>query len=191
MTSLPTAFVHGPSQVTVRDALASCQFHFSSNSSLLNLSLDRRSQYLAAGSSIISTSDSKGKFEEHGTGSGERPLVDEFLWDDLEADPYPARQSSLPPPRGTQTINVPNVRDRSNHESTPLLRKAISFYDTPHPRHFSNSLKADDKSNRVSPSVIGSQYQSTGQQHVTLSPTDSTVRHNYGGKSTFGQTVKL
>jgi hypothetical protein len=123
-----------------------------------------------------------------------------FEWDDLEPEPLQREdrdiyepRSFLPSRRTAQSprINppIPVPETHRAHEKTPLLRKTVSF------------------SNAVGQSRDAATANNTVFRHTSLSPrplfhpppirrrsssgSARTLQYNYGGKSTFGQTVIL
>jgi hypothetical protein len=120
------------------------------------------------------------------------PFYEELIWDDLDAEAPkdPAQPFTLPlsqrNPRRTrtQTVSTSKVRAHRAHETTPLLRKAVSFHEPPHSRRFSyrayDTRGGNLKSDTLAQSQVGRPLvESTGG-----------AKYDYGGKSTFGQTVR-
>ncbi|KAJ7762013.1 transmembrane amino acid transporter protein-domain-containing protein [Mycena maculata] len=194
MTSLPTSFMVGSASSTsgqsVRDAIASY----------------RRAQYLVAGSTVASVSDDSDPFSDeeaatgfvdeieeedvewpaNATGSSQESdgIIGEFDWDDLPSEgtsedpttPRPTLPFSrrVAPPQGTRPTERPERNER-----TPLLRKTISFTDVPHPRR--TSTAANDT---LTVPVVG-----TALRRRSSAASARSMKHNYGGQSTFGQTL--
>jgi hypothetical protein len=75
------------------------------------------------------------------------------------------------------------------HEATPLLRKAVSFSTTSHPRTRAFASSPDLK---LPASELPRQASLT-RPNLPSSTSNSSQsgKHNFGGKSTFGQTVCL
>lgn len=187
---------------------------------MLNLSpLDRRAQYLIAGSTVISASETsdfedddeealRGRTEEEDYDSfndnavnpRSRPdsFVGELDWDEgYENNDRASHSHAVTIPR-----NVPG-RHRSRRESrlphdivvapredSPLLHKKVSF-SPPHPNQ-----KQDVKGDSTGQQSLAEQSYLTvplSLPHRRLSTTSArsskNVVYNYGGKSTFGQTV--
>ncbi|KAF7312363.1 Aa-trans domain-containing protein [Mycena indigotica] len=181
MTSLPASFYVGSatSGQSVRDVIASY----------------RRAQYLVAGSTLSdSASDpftddeaavERGYFDEENLEpalpDSDEELVGHFDWDH-DASP-PIDTPTTPRPHLPFSRQVPRPIERpERNERTPLLRKTISFTNTPHPKHTAPTTAANDTP------------QAPTQQHVTLRRRSSaasarSVKYKYGGQSTFGQSL--
>ncbi|KAJ7500945.1 transmembrane amino acid transporter protein-domain-containing protein [Mycena galericulata] len=188
MTSLPTSFVVGSatSGQSVRDAIASY----------------RRAQYLVAGSAVASVSDESDPFSEEEAGIGyedieeevdEQPVssqeshgfIGQFDWDDVPSEEDPATpRATLPfsrrvaPPASIRPTERPTERPERN-ERTPLLRKTISFTDVPHPRRTSTAANDTLTVPLPAPSL----------RRRSSAASARSMKHNYGGQSTFGQTL--
>ncbi|KAF8898555.1 transmembrane amino acid transporter protein-domain-containing protein [Infundibulicybe gibba] len=199
MTSLPISFVVGSasSGQSVRDVIASY----------------RRSQYLVADYTVASasdTSDFDDNDEEAGIFSRDdsdddfeddqptpRPRDESFVgqldWDeDLEPTERPQpRGTVLHFPRRTPALSsAPSglSQERRADEHTPLLPKINIFPTTPNPHQGSTSRP-----------VQHDQYQTPGQtgnltvpatiQRRSSATSMKSIKYNYGGKSTFGQTL--
>ncbi|KAF7373238.1 Aa-trans domain-containing protein [Mycena sanguinolenta] len=193
MTSVPASFQVGSfsSGQSVRDVIASY----------------RRAQYLVAGSTVASLSDNSDPFsdEEAGLGFIDQDIDEEdieevdlrqesdgfigqFDWDDIPSEPAETPTTPRPNLPFSRRVPVPpGVRPESNEhdertERTPLLRKTISFTDTPHPRH-TPSTAANDS---LAVPLVGS----PGRPRRRSSAASArSIKYNYGGQSTFGQTL--
>ncbi|KAJ7657800.1 transmembrane amino acid transporter protein-domain-containing protein [Mycena polygramma] len=174
----------------------------------------RRVQYLVAGSTVASVSDNSDPFtdEEAGFGFPEEDIEEEdaeevaeaeaeatpdsdgiigqFDWDDLRSEtsespttPRPILPFSrkVPAPPG---VRPPEQTERT--ERTPLLRKTISFTNTPHPRRTSTAANDTLAVPLAGPS--GSPGR-PGLRRRSSAASARSMRHNYGGQSTYGQTL--
>jgi hypothetical protein len=211
MSSLPTTLLsssQSSNAVGLRDAFASCEKY--RNLTFIREAyfetVDRRSQYLVAGSSIVSTtdtgesdflhnhhSDNEPGVEDHGNRSSMYPMPDELMWDDLDSD-FAINPQNLSLPTSSQnvmstrTIVPPSLNGVSGtRERTPLLRKAVSFYDSTRPSPLYKFRNTHHRIGISLPSDTMSRQQS-GQPCVMLS--SGPPKNIYGGKSTFGQTVQ-
>ncbi|KAG5654742.1 hypothetical protein H0H81_003750 [Sphagnurus paluster] len=199
MTSLPTHFSVGSysSSQSVRDAIASY----------------RRAQYFVAGSQVTAASDAE-TFSDHddsdssfgetdeessplGTGDvtpTQDDFVDQFGWEAEDDNVQrPSLPSLLPPTnRERDRLSASRTGSRSGsrvRETTPLLRKAVSFSATPHPRRQPTPATAPKPLYTVpEPRVDLSQRPALPHRRSSASSTKS-IHYNYGGKSTFGQTL--
>ncbi|KAF8140795.1 transmembrane amino acid transporter protein-domain-containing protein [Mycena galopus ATCC 62051] len=195
MTSLPTSFQVGSaaSGQSVYDAIASY----------------RRAQFLVAGSTVASLSDTSDPFsdEEAGLGFVDQDIeeedieeidaspqesdgfIGEFDWDDIIPSETPTTPRAtlpfsrkipgppgLPPPERTEEQNDART------ERTPLLRKTISFTNTPHPRRTSTAAPNDTLAVPLA-SPSGRPRRRSSVASIR------SMKHNYGGQSTFGQTL--
>ncbi|KAG6845981.1 hypothetical protein H0H87_011029 [Tephrocybe sp. NHM501043] len=193
MASLPTTFSVGSfsSGQSVRNAIASY----------------RRSQYFVAGSQVTAAFDTE-NFSDDETyseaGDEETPFdvgrvraanedddLDHFGWE-AEDDSFGGRAASAQVPRTHRQKNQqPRIPRKSTRprETTPLLRKAISFSTPSHPCWLSNPA-FPERPARVVLEEPGMTFQPPPLQHRRLSASSAkSVRYNYGGKSTFGQTL--
>lgn len=175
----------------------------------LDRPVDRRAQYFAT-SNIPSSSDPpdiqdnqpgilpcEQTFDSDQVEGYERTpgpdggILDQFSWDNmLEGQPSRASEPPLFSPHIHPYIfPCKSSSPRGSGERTPLLRKAVSFSGPVHPRHLPGDAK------------ILSELDS-GQAYQTIEHLDSPLirsnsfgsakqvpRHNYGGKSTYSQTV--
>jgi solute carrier family 32 (vesicular inhibitory amino acid transporter) len=130
--------------------------------------------------------------EDHESFLPEDGMVDQFEWDDMlpgssaQEEALPGRAPYLPRP------TLPSSRVYG--EDTPLLRKAMSFSDAAHPRLLSGIDKTATRQNLDTAISEQTTYQSIGLVKPALSRRTSAgstkiIRHSYGGKSTYGQTV--
>ncbi|KAJ7030117.1 transmembrane amino acid transporter protein-domain-containing protein [Mycena alexandri] len=204
MTSAPTSFYVGSasSGQSVRDAIASY----------------RRAQYLVAGSTVASASDDSDPFsdEEAGLGFAEQDIdeeaieeeaanassdaegfIGEFDWDDTPAEraespatpraTLPFSRKILPSP-GPRPLNERNDSERTaRNERTPLLRKTISFTEVPHPRRTSTAANDTLAVPLAGPS--NNPGRSAALRRRSSAASARSMKHNYGGQSTFGQTL--
>ncbi|KAG6842515.1 hypothetical protein C0991_000041 [Blastosporella zonata] len=194
MVSLPPTFSVGSfsSGQSVRDAFASY----------------RRSQYFVAGSQVTGASDaetfSDEDFEEGDEETGpfdaeditppvQGDDLDHFGWEaeDDNSDRQAANFAQPPRPsrqRGPQFITPRNLRHP--RETTPLLRKAISFSTPQHPSRLSTPAVAEGPTKVVSQDPAMDLVQHPHSQYRRFSGSSAkSVKYNYGGKSTFGQTL--
>ncbi|KAJ6502783.1 transmembrane amino acid transporter protein-domain-containing protein [Mycena vitilis] len=194
MASLPTSFQIGSasSGQTVRDAIESY----------------RRSQYLVAGSTVASVSDNSNFFPDEEAGVGFYDQEEEDLEDRAESEatvtpnsdltisdpfdwhvaptentriPSMQPQSSLPLPTATILRSSEQPDQPEQSERTPLLRKTISFTSTPHPERTAASTSVLSGPSGF-PTRPGLRSRSSGASVRS-------VKSNYGGQSTFGQTL--
>ncbi|KAJ7677023.1 transmembrane amino acid transporter protein-domain-containing protein [Mycena polygramma] len=196
MASLPTSLQVGSasSGQTVRDAIESY----------------RRSQYLVAGSTVASVSDNSGFFpdEEARVGFSDEEeqnleeetteseatvtpnsdlTIDPFDWD-VTPTPEISESPSIRPtptlPLGRTVPPGPALRTSEQpvqSERTPLLRKTISFTNTPHPQRTAVSTSILSGPSGF-PTRPGLRSRSSGASVRS-------IKSNYGGQSTFGQTL--
>ncbi|KAJ7619383.1 transmembrane amino acid transporter protein-domain-containing protein [Roridomyces roridus] len=187
MTSLPTTFMVGSASSggqSVRDAIASY----------------RRAQYLVAGSAVASVSDESAdpfddeeadiggqeEEEEEQAAHPARPSSDvgfigEFDWDETPVEEEPTTpRANLPFSR--KAFPSPRTQSSERTERTPLLRKSISFTKLPHPRRPSTAANND------SLAIPGHTISSATLRRPSAASTRS-MKYNYGGQSTFGQTL--
>ncbi|KAJ6476368.1 transmembrane amino acid transporter protein-domain-containing protein [Mycena sanguinolenta] len=184
MTSVPASFQVGSfsSGQSVRDVIASY----------------RRAQYLVAGSTVASLSDNSDPFSDEEAVLGfvdqdideedieevdlrqeSEGFIGQFDWDDISSEPAETPttpRANLPFSRKAPV--PPGVREpeRNEHdERTPLLRKAISFTDTPHPRAAANDSLAVPLAG--SPGRL---------RRRSSAASARSIKH---GQSTFGQTL--
>ncbi|KAJ7066988.1 transmembrane amino acid transporter protein-domain-containing protein [Mycena amicta] len=182
MSSLPNSFYIGSAtsgQSVVRDVISSY----------------RRAQYLVAGSTVASVSDDSDPFseedpfdfvEEGEADSGAASLATTPTQRTLSASStgttsHPLTKHRLPrAPQLPFSRQVPRPVERQERtERTPLLRKTISFTNTPHPKHDPNATLQ----------VPGTS--SVPQNSAALRrPSAASGRSmKYNGQSTFGQTL--
>ncbi|KAG6911831.1 hypothetical protein DXG01_000078 [Tephrocybe rancida] len=179
MTSLPTAFsvASFSSGQSVRDAIASC------------------SRVTAASDAETFSDDDEeaGLFHDEGVVSAvQDDDLDQFGWE-AEDDTSNHR------PAYTQLPSTNRQRDREffapkknrrPRETTPLLRKAISFSTPTYPRRLSTPAIADRPTHVVPEGFASDLLQPPQTQHRRPSASSArSLRYNYGGKSTFGQTL--
>ncbi|KAJ7886674.1 transmembrane amino acid transporter protein-domain-containing protein [Mycena leptocephala] len=195
MTSVPASFQVGSasSGQSVRDAIASY----------------RRAQYLVAGSTVASVSDNSDPFSDEEAGFGfidqdiEEELIEEaadaggspqesdgiigqFDWDDMHSETSESPttpRATLPFSRKVPAppdLRPPEITERT--ERTPLLRKTISFTNTPHPRRASTAANDSLAVPLAGPSSFPARRRSSAASARSM-------RYSYGGQSTFGQTL--
>ncbi|KDQ63800.1 hypothetical protein JAAARDRAFT_29847 [Jaapia argillacea MUCL 33604] len=197
MTSLPkdimlraASFGSTPASSSVREAIASY----------------RRSQYFLANSNLTSSEDEGNVGDEEACflseeEEEEEPLddtpadgmVSSLQWDEDEvATPRPRGGDETPRPfftvpvkprKGTALQIAASPPTASAQETTPLLRKTISFSSIPRPRRESETQELSPRrsSHRSA--------RPTTLAHRTSSGTLRSVKYDFGGKSTFGQTL--
>ncbi|KAJ7278969.1 transmembrane amino acid transporter protein-domain-containing protein [Mycena rebaudengoi] len=179
--SLPTNFLQvgsASSGHSVRDAIASY----------------RRAQYLVVGSTVAeSLSDNSDPFfdEEAGIGFHTQPadpssdsdgFIGQFDWDDAPDDtsepttpratlPF-SRKVAKSPSRAPQPVST---------ERTPLLRKSISFTESPHPRRTSAAANERPSEDLLTVPHVGVRRRSSAASARSM-------KYHYSGQSTFGQT---
>lgn len=118
--------------------------------------------------------------------------IDDFEWDELDATPGPSGRflhegpgELLPVPEGGVLLSSTDAGvpasprasppiPRPATEVTPLLRKAVSFSQEPHPYH------REQRENETGTVV---------KQRRPSASSAKSVKYVYSGKSTFGQTV--
>ncbi|KAJ7743316.1 transmembrane amino acid transporter protein-domain-containing protein [Mycena metata] len=198
MTSVPTSFYVGSASSTtgqsVRDAIASY----------------RRAQYLAADSVVTSESDDSDGFsdEEAEIGFAEQDTDEETIQDaespgsdtdgfigHLDYDEIPSKRPESPttlrsalsfsrkPPAQIRPVNERNYSELpSRNERTPLLRKTLSFTDSPRPRRMSTAVTNDSFGG-----PFGHPQRLPAMRR--RSSGSSTRSITYRGQSTFGQTL--
>ncbi|KAF7316812.1 Aa-trans domain-containing protein [Mycena chlorophos] len=197
MASIPNSFYVGSAgSSSVRDVIASY----------------RRAQFLVAGS-VASVSDDSDPFEgDAGLEQAEEGYFDELdeqeiesrLVQDGEHDGFDFEWDVAPPPQDTPTTprphphlpftrQIPPPRPRST-ERTPLLRKTISFTNTPHPKHAESVVSGSHDTLQVSDTSNANAATSLHVPHDTAAlrrrSSAASVRMRYpGGQSTFGQTL--
>lgn len=122
-------------------------------------------------------------------------IIGQFDWDDMlpessEQDAIFSSQREAPYLSRLKQSQSPTLR---SGENTPLLRKAVSFSDTVHPRRLLSVDKVSAEQKSSTGASGQTNYQSVGLTKVSIphQNTVQTVRHNYGGKSTYGQTVDI
>lgn len=120
-------------------------------------------------------------------------FLDQLDWDE-ESYFRPQEESVLRIPRFGGELRPSPVREHGvspatepTHEATPLLRKAVSFSATSHPRRASSPFP----NLKFPTSVLHQQASLTRPNLPRRASTSSSQsgKHNFGGKSTFGQTV--
>jgi hypothetical protein len=214
MTSLPTNFVFGSasSAHSVRDAIASCEYKFQSTDSLALLIplSDRRAQYFVAESTVVRATESDydddsvrppNEQDDTISNTDDHPfvaddsIIDQLEWNE-EDNSESMEPSRTPAPQILRSSHErrlllpersPSPTNGLAQEATPLLRKAVSFYMTPHPRRAS-TLSQNMKSPVF---VLPEQPSLVTRPHLRRSSTSSSHsgKYNHGGQSTFGQTV--
>jgi vesicular inhibitory amino acid transporter len=209
MASLPTNFVIGSaaSGNSVRDAIASCGYTPGIITTPTNCHIsDRRAQYLVAGSTVVSATDLSEsldddeeagispieervdeEFDEHAAADDRTPrpqddFISQFEWDDIEQEPPMVSdpKSSPSSPFLTPTAAV--------HETTPLLRRAVSF-SLPHGHRRTSDLPAIKNLSRPLHDHVPSGVAPISRCRRLSSSSVKSLEHNYRGQSTFGQTV--
>ncbi|KAJ7468733.1 transmembrane amino acid transporter protein-domain-containing protein [Mycena latifolia] len=199
MTSAPTSFYVGSASASsgqsVRDAIASY----------------RRAQYLVVGSNVASVSDNSDPFsdEEAGVGFAEQDIEEEetmeqpkdatgssqesdgfigqFDWDDTPSEPAETPTTprpTLPFSRKVAPSPGPRPERIERTERTPLLRKTISFTDTPHPRRAIHDTLTVPQ---AGPSSFPGHSPDLRRRSSAASA--RSMKFIYGGQSTFGQTL--
>lgn len=178
---------------------------------------DRRAQYFVAGSTVVPDPSSVLEDEEalespiddddeesENSGSGvatpraHGDFVSEFQWDDLESDDGLTPQAERPelltpvfPPRRTYGVQTPSNSPAVPipRENTPLLHKAVSFSTPPRPNRISDfgAIPAVGSSVSSGQTLVGGERPPIRRRSSANS--NKGVKFNYGGKSTFGQTV--
>ncbi|KAF8078445.1 transmembrane amino acid transporter protein-domain-containing protein [Lyophyllum atratum] len=198
MTSLPTTFpvASYSSSQNVRDAIASY----------------RRAQYFVAGSQVTAASDTEtfSDDEEDDRHLGERDdeielpndgdaiptsqddFADQLNWE-AEDDTSERPSTYLHPlrtnwGRDRQTPGIRRTEGRAQ-ETTPLLRKAISFSAVPHPRRQSTSATTSGAAEVAFESAVHLAKRPTLPRRRSSASSSKSGQYNYGGKSTFGQTL--
>jgi vesicular inhibitory amino acid transporter len=175
---------------------------------------DRRVQYFATSNVPLTSPNSDPQDEESGDlRSDESPLVDseiepgdctpvpqdgiigQFDWDDMlpessEQDAVFFSRREAPYLSRLKQSQSPTLR---SGENTPLLRKAVSFSDAVHPQRLPSVDKVSAEQKSSTAASGQTDYQAVGLAKVSLPHRSSTktVRHIYGGKSTYGQTVGI
>lgn len=179
---------------------------------------DRRAQYLVAGSALCAASDTSETLGDDDEESNISPIqeddvddvedndrtpsrddfIGEFNWDGLEPEISTIRPAadvaelplSVPPPvrpiiSPASSLGTSPVIPPGDNENTPLLRKALSFSNAPHPRRVSAHA----------PEAQVPAISLSGQTPAPLlrrrsSASGKSIRYQYRGQSTFGQTVR-
>jgi len=218
MASFSQSFIGSTSSAgaSVRDAIQSCAFMSCSYYPRSLISADRRAQYLVAGSTVAASDASEfdGNDDEESRLHAEvffddeqnvlrtRPslasiredaFIGQLSWDDEdEANvPFRAALSSTPitisrptpqprsySPRRPGPQTPPNVR-----ETTPLLGKRISFTTPPRPVRQIEHLAPPDDHHALA-------VRRASTTSIASSKAPAPTRH-FGGRSTFGQTVRF
>lgn len=191
---------------------------------MLSPALDRRAQYLVAGSTVISAAESS-DFEENvdeAQGSGiegeeydsanetapiPRVRLDSFLgldWDEDDENNVnsPSLSCRVTIPRGfsgrySAGCAYPSSLTHDNSaapgEDSPLLHKKISFSaSTPAHLGQAHDVKGDPASRQVESFAQQSYltiHSPLPQRRLSTTSSSEAVIYNFGGKSTFGQTV--
>lgn len=114
-------------------------------------------------------------------------LIGQFDWDDIPSE----RSESPTTPRAalpfSRKVPAPTSlrpeRTEERTERTPLLRKTISFTNTPHPRRTSTAANDSLAVPLAGPSGPHARRRSSAASARSM-------KYNYGGQSTFGQTVR-
>lgn len=147
--------------------------------------------------------EESGNLADEGTGSEIEPgdstpvphdgMVGQFDWDDMlpessEQEAAFSLRRETPYPSLLKSSESPTL---ISGETTPLLRKAVSFTDAVHPRRLSSVNKVFVAENLGTAASAQSNYQSIEPVKGNLPRRSSaqTLRYSYGGKSTYGQTV--
>lgn len=176
----------------------------------LTINLDRRAQYFVAGATVaasesetfsddddIETGLNEDEDEEALSEQGDLQtprthddFIDEFQWDEEDESSERAQTSypELPQTnRERQKLLTAKPPAGPVREDTPLLRKTISFSTIPHPRRQSTP------SGVIRPLYLSSSEQAprpTLPRRRSSTSSSKSGKYNYGGKSTFGQTVR-
>ncbi|KAG6878417.1 hypothetical protein C0993_007018 [Termitomyces sp. T159_Od127] len=184
--SLPVAFSVGSasSGQSVRDAIASY----------------RRAQYFVAGSHVTAASDTE-TFSDDEQDDAYSRVGDEEAnnvepdqhrdnWEGLEAEAYDLEcaSSSLTNTSLANEFMTPG-RMRCPRETTPLIRKAISFSASSHPRRLSTPNFVDNVTSETPATVDYLQPPPSSIPRRLSAGSSKSARYDYGGKSTFGQTL--
>ncbi|GLB36321.1 putative transmembrane amino acid transporter protein [Lyophyllum shimeji] len=200
MTSLPTTLIVGSSSSShsVRDAIESY----------------RRSQYFVAGSQVTASSDTEtfsddeeddARLDEEDEENGlldngavtPRTRENDFL-DQLDLEPEGVISAERPSaflqlPLGNRgrdrTIRQSKRTDARPQETTPLLRKAISFSAAPHPRRQSTPSAPTKPADVPFETVAEVVERPFLPRRRSSASSAKSGRYAYGGKSTFGQTL--
>lgn len=119
-------------------------------------------------------------------------MLDQFSWDDMLEGQSSQADEPLPPHIHPYTSrpNIPSPR--GSGERTPLLRKAVSFSEAVHPRHLPGAAEVPVGKGSLDPEQTYQSIEHGKPPLIRQNSSDSAkkvARHNYGGKSTYGQTV--
>ncbi|KAG6813077.1 hypothetical protein H0H92_014136 [Tricholoma furcatifolium] len=185
MTSLPTTLTVGSfsSGQSFKDALASY----------------RRAQYFVAGSRVTATSDAEtssddedldvnsideetGAVNNEGTSRAAQEL-DQFLWEAEDGSTDRSANSKLPSMQRPAERRFIFKKGKAVKETTPLLRKAISFTALSRPRRHSTFAETTNVA------CEHSEGDSHNRPRRRLSQGSARTVKSHGGRSTFGQTL--
>jgi vesicular inhibitory amino acid transporter len=114
-------------------------------------------------------------------------IIGQFDWDDMHSETSESPttpRATLPFSRKVPAppdLRPPEITERT--ERTPLLRKTISFTNTPHPRRASTAANDSLAVPLAGPSSFPARRRSSAASARSM-------RYSYGGQSTFGQTVR-
>ncbi|KAJ7156133.1 transmembrane amino acid transporter protein-domain-containing protein, partial [Mycena filopes] len=217
MTSVPTSFYVGSAASSggqsVRDAIASyrrAQF-LVAGSTVASVSDD--SDPFSDDEAGLGFAEEDIEEEEAANASSDAEgFIGEFDWDDIPAEglespttphatlPFSRRIPPLRPSnertdtertvRNERTPGLRPVHERNDdveetprNEHTPLLRKTISFTEVPHPRRTPPATS----DTLVVPVAGPSNY--AGRRRRSSAASARSMKYNYGGQSTFGQTL--
>ncbi|KAJ6615354.1 transmembrane amino acid transporter protein-domain-containing protein [Mycena sp. CBHHK59/15] len=176
MSSVPASFFVGSasSGQSVRDAIASY----------------RRAQYLVAG--LIDEEiegDEEANAHDSSPDSESEGFIGQFDWDDTPTEPTETPTTPRPTLPFSRKVPTPSgIRPTERPtEHTPLLRKTISFTDTPHPRRTSTAANDTLTVPLAGPSSIPGHPAALRRRSSAASA--RSMKYNYGGQSTFGQTL--
>lgn len=133
-------------------------------------------------------------FDDQRTPVPQDGMIDQFDWDDMLPESSAQVDNIVSQTqRDLRPIRPQLPSSRPSGENTPLLRKAVSFSDVAHPRRLPSLDKKDagDEITLVPEQNYHSIGLSTQAPLIRRNSSSSTKisRHNYGGKSTYGQTV--
>lgn len=193
------------------------------------LFIDRRAQYLVAGSTVASSSDASDldydddddddydeeaqrrpfqigerefEVEDPGTPTTQQrddSFIGQLEWDDEDSNSardilrrehtalVSERSRRLQVPTSLQTQSPSNLAPPSEfREDTPLLTKKVSFSAFPRPYHGLSAV-ATGSSLPVAQEEAPAPFR---RRFSTSSGTSKATQRNWGGQSTFGQTVR-
>jgi vesicular inhibitory amino acid transporter len=115
-------------------------------------------------------------------------VIGEFDWDDIASEPAESPTTPRPTLPFSRKVATRPPERTERTERTPLLRKTISFTDVPHPRRTSTAVNDTPMVPHAGPSSLPGPP--TLRRRSSAASARS-MKYNYGGQSTFGQTVRL